>query len=163
MKKVLLILAMAITFWLSSVTAFAEQPELNVKDKAYKAKVMLEGGSGKASIESPATVVVTDGKGTLHVVWSSPNYDYMIVDGEKYLPANSEGNSEFYIPVMAQFGEPFDVIADTTAMSKPHEIEYKITLTKINGTLSSVLLYLGIAFIVVAITSLVIKRGKKNS
>ena len=25
--------------------------------------------------------------------------------------------------------EPFTVVADTTAMSEPHEIEYKLTLT----------------------------------
>lgn len=161
MKKVLLVLAIVYTFIFSSVTAFAEQPSLNVKDKAYKAKVTLEGGSGRATIESPATVMVTKGKGTVHVVWSSPNYDYMIVDGEKYFPVNTEGNSAFDIPVMAQFGEPFTVVADTVAMSKPHEIEYTITLTKINGTVSTILLYAGVVFIVVGITSLVIKRGKK--
>ena len=33
--------------------------------------------------------------------WSSPNYDYMVVDGEKYLPVNTEGNSVFQIPVEA--------------------------------------------------------------
>ena len=38
---------------------------------------------------------------TATIVWSSPNYDYMIVDGEKYLPTNTEGNSTFEIPVSA--------------------------------------------------------------
>ncbi|MCQ2535359.1 MAG: hypothetical protein MJ110_00160 [Lachnospiraceae bacterium] len=161
MKKLLVILAVLLTMLSTSLTAFAAQPTLNVKDKVYKAKVELAGGSGRASIDSPATVMVSGGKGTLHVVWSSPNYDYMIVDGEKFLPVNTEGNSEFDIPVMAQFDEPFTVIADTTAMSKPHEIEYTITLKKINGTLSTILLYTGLAFIVVAITSLILKRVKK--
>ena len=63
---------------------------------------------------------------TASIVWSSPNYDYMIVDGEKLLPVNTEGNSVFKIPV-ASFDTALDVIADTVAMSKPHEIEYKIT------------------------------------
>lgn len=86
----------------------------------------MEGGTGRAEVESPAKLVVKDKKATLSVVWSSPNYDYMIVGGRKYEPVNTEGNSVFEIPVEA-LGEPFDVVADTTAMSKPHEIEYKFT------------------------------------
>ena len=60
--------------------------------------------------------------------WSSPNYDYMVVDGEKYLPTNTEGNSTFEIPVAA-LGTPLAVTADTVAMSTPHEIEYTLTFT----------------------------------
>ena len=76
-------------------------------------------------MDSPAKVVIKDGKITATVVWSSPNYDYMIVDGEKLLPVNTEGNSVFEIPV-ASFDTALDVIADTVAMSKPHEIEYTL-------------------------------------
>ena len=60
------------------------------------------------------------------LVWSSPNYDYMIVDGEKYLPTNTEGNSTFEIPVAA-LDTALTVTADTVAMSTPHEIEYTLT------------------------------------
>lgn len=88
--------------------------------------VSLEGGSGKATIESPANVVACDDGYLLTIIWSSPNYDYMIVGDEKYLPINTEGNSTFEIPV-ATFDEPLNVVADTVAMSKPHEIEYTIT------------------------------------
>ena len=55
----------------------------------------------------------------------------MIVDGEKYLPTNTEGNSTFEIPVAALV-TPLAVTADTVAMSKPHEIEY--TLTSVSYT-----------------------------
>ena len=89
-------------------------------------EITVEGGSGKAEILSPVTVTVADGKTTATVQWSSPNYDYMIVDGEKYLPINTEGNSIFEIPILI-FDEPMDVIGDTVAMSKPHEIEYTLT------------------------------------
>ena len=58
--------------------------------------------------------------------WSSPHYDYMIVDGERYEPVNTDGNSVFEIPV-PYFDKPVNVIADTTAMSEPHEIEYTLT------------------------------------
>jgi hypothetical protein len=71
-------------------------------------------------------VVIEDGKATARIQWSSENYDYMIVDGEKYLPLSTEGGSVFEIPVSA-FDEPLKVIGDTVAMSKPHEIEYVLT------------------------------------
>ena len=52
----------------------------------------------------------------------------MIVDCEKYLPTNTEGNSTFEIPVSA-LGVPLSVVADTVAMSTPHEIEYTLTFS----------------------------------
>ena len=97
-------------------------------DGTYTCDVTLEGGSGRATVESPAALTVAEGKMTATIVWSSPNYDYMIVDGEKYLPTNTEGNSTFEIPVAA-LGTPLAVTADTVAMSKPHEIEYTLTFT----------------------------------
>ena len=99
---------------------------VDLEDGTYTAEVTLEGGSGRASIESPATLTVKEGKVTASIVWSSPNYDYMLVNDEKYLPVNTEGNSVFEIPVAA-FDTALDVIADTVAMSKPHEIEYTLT------------------------------------
>ena len=98
----------------------------SLADGTYTAELTFEGGSGKAQILSPATVTADGGKVTATVEWSSPNYDYMIVDGEKYLPVNTDGNSVFEIPVLI-FDEPMTVIGDTVAMSKPHEIEYTIT------------------------------------
>ena len=95
-------------------------------DGTYTCEVTLEGGSGRATVESPAALTVADGKMTAAIVWSSPNYDYMIVDGEKYLPTNTEGNSTFEIPVAA-LDTALDVTADTVAMSTPHEIEYTLT------------------------------------
>ena len=102
--------------------------EMDLEDGEYTVELAMEGGSGKASVDSPTTLVVEGGAATLTVVWSSPNYDYMIVNGEKYLPVNEEGNSVFEIPVTI-LNEPFSVIGDTTAMSQPHEIEYKFTVT----------------------------------
>ena len=95
-------------------------------DGSYTCEVTLEGGSGRATVESPAALTVADGKMTATLVWSSPNYDYMIVDGEKYLPTNTEGNSTFEIPVSA-LNTALTVTADTVAMSTPHEIEYTLT------------------------------------
>ena len=73
-----------------------------------------------------AALTVADGIMTATIVWSSPNYDYMLVDGEKYLPVNTDGNSMFEIPVAA-LDTALAVTADTVAMSTPHEIDYTLT------------------------------------
>ena len=98
-----------------------------LEDGDYTIEVVLEGGSGRASVESPVQIVVKDGAVTASIQWSSPNYDYMIVDEEKFLPVNTEGNSVFEIPVSV-FDEKINVIGDTIAMSTPHEIEYTLLL-----------------------------------
>ena len=96
------------------------------QDGAYTMEITFEGGSGKAKILSPVTVTVKDRTATATLQWDSPNYDYMIVDGKKYLPVNADGDSVFEVPVPA-FDEPVTVIGDTVAMSKPHEVEYTLT------------------------------------
>lgn len=102
-----------------------EETGREVQDGTYQMEVELWGGSGRASVTSPAKVEIKDGKAVATLEWSSPNYDYMVVDGEKYLPVNTEGNSVFQIPVEA-FDQDIAVIADTVAMSTPHEIEYTL-------------------------------------
>ena len=111
-----------------NVEAQAAEAVETPADGSYTCEVTLEGGSGRATVDSPAALTVADGKMTATIVWSSPNYDYMIVDGEKYLPTNTEGNSTFEIPVSA-LGTPLSVVADTVAMSTPHEIEYTLTFS----------------------------------
>ena len=111
-----------------NVEAQAAEAVETPADGSYTCEVTLEGGSGRATVDSPAALTVADGKMTTTIVWSSPNYDYMIVDGEKYLPTNTEGNSTFEIPVSA-LGVPLSVVADTVAMSTPHEIEYTLTFS----------------------------------
>ena len=102
-----------------------EETGWKFQDGTYQMEVELLGGSGRASVTSPAKVEIKDGKAVATLEWSSPNYDYMVVDGEKYLPVNTEGNSVFRIPVEA-FDRDITVIADTVAMSTPHEIEYTL-------------------------------------
>ena len=96
-----------------------------VTDGEHTIEVALEGGTGRASVESPAVIRKNGDEITAVITWSSPYYDYMIVDGQRYEPVNTEGNSVFEIPV-ASFDSPLEVIADTTAMSEPHEIEYTL-------------------------------------
>ena len=109
------------------VSSIVTVQQLGLEDGTYIADGTLEGGSGRATISSPVELTVKDGQMTARIEFSSPYYDYMVVDGEKYEPENTEGNSQFTIP-MAGFDAGVPVTADTVAMSEPHEIDYEIVL-----------------------------------
>lgn len=101
--------------------------ETDLEDGEYSIQVDLEGGSGKASVSSPTLMLVKNGRMYAELQWSSSNYDYMIVDGEKFQNESEEGrNSVFTIPVTA-LDDKMEVIADTLAMGAPHEIDYTLT------------------------------------
>ncbi len=117
-----------------------EQPASSEEATRCWATVTLEGGSGKASVESPCPVLERSGELLALITWSSSHYDFMIVDGEKILPVNTEGNSQFEIPLKSSAESagtsrteslPADcemqVQADTTAMSTPHLVDYTLS------------------------------------
>lgn len=104
---------------------FVTARSLKLEDGAYTVGVTLSGGSGKASVQSPARLTVKDGACEAELVWSSKNYDYMKLGEEKFLPVSTEGNATFLIPV-PYFDRPVSVIADTVAMSQAHEISYTL-------------------------------------
>ena len=106
------------------VTPYVMQ-KCGLKDGSYTISVKLAGGSGRASVKSPASMRVKDGIPLARIEWSSPNYDYMILNGKKILPLANEQNSVFELPVLV-FDKPMSVFADTTAMSTPHEILYQL-------------------------------------
>ena len=110
----------------NSETQAPAAAELVLSDGEHTAEVTLEGGTGRASVESPALLRINGDECIAVIKWSSPHYDYMIVDGQRYEPVNTEGNSVFEIPV-PYFDKAVKVTADTTAMSEPHEIEYTLT------------------------------------
>lgn len=90
-------------------------------DGTYEIGVALEGGTGRATVRSPATLRVGNGAATAVIIWSSSNYDYMLVDGVQYAPLTLTGGAAFEIPVRSW---ELPVTADTTAMGSPHEISY---------------------------------------
>lgn len=101
-------------------------PEIVAGEKTIE--VSLEGGTGKVKLISP-TIIKEEADGYLVTLeWSSKNYDYMIVDGVKYFPVLVNEHSIFEIPVK-DINASLNVIADTVAMSTPHEIEYVITFS----------------------------------
>ena len=97
-------------------------------DGSYTVEVALEGGSGRASVQSPAALTVENGEMTAKIIWSSKNYDLMIVNGTEYTPAYENNLSVFEIPVSA-LNTALPVQAETTAMSQPHMIDYTLTFT----------------------------------
>ena len=123
MWKGIFLAALALCLVMTPAAVRAESVAL--EDGEYRVDVILEGGSGRSGIVSPAVLLVKDGQPYVRIEWDSSHYDYMKVGGEMYLPVNEEGNSVFEIPVTA-FDEPVTVIGDTTAMSVPHEIEYTL-------------------------------------
>ena len=111
-------------------SVMADIPEAVPVDRAdgeYAVEVTMTGGSGRAGVSSPTWLIVQDGRAFVRLLWSSTYYDYMIVNGRTYLNQTTDGgNSTFIIPVTA-FDEPVEVIADTTAMGDPVEINYALT------------------------------------
>ena len=110
-----------------TMRAIPEAVPLDLADGTYAIEVTMTGGSGRASISSPTWLIVQDGKAFAKLLWSSTYYDYMIVNGRKYLNQTTDGgNSTFIIPVTA-LDEPMEVVADTTAMGDPVAIDYVLT------------------------------------
>ncbi len=116
LQKLLLVLLSCLL--LAAPALAAETPA----DGTYTVELTMSGGTGKASIASPVDIVVEDGSITATVVWSSSNYDRMTVDGVDYEPTTTEDGSTFEIPIVLD--EDMVVMAETLAMSEPHDIEY---------------------------------------
>jgi len=131
----------------------------------------LSGGSGRVKIESPAELIVASGTMTASVIWSSPYYEYMLVDGNYYYPVNTDGNSTFEIPV--SLDKDMAVSAQTVAMSVPHEIDYTIrfnsdTLKPFNGGGAAEILFdISIAAVIIVLiiglfSYVTVKSKQKN-
>ena len=84
----------------------SEAVAVDMPDGEYSIEVNMTGGSGRASVSSPTWLIIKDGHAYARLLWSSSYYDYMIVDEVRY-----ENH----------------VIADTTAMGDPVEVEYHLT------------------------------------
>ena len=127
MKKKVTELIVCLLSVICFLTACHTPQSEKLADGTYQADVTLTGGSGRATVDSPAALTVEGGKIYATIVWSSPYYDYMMVEDETYYNEAEAGeNSTFTIP-LEKLPCEISVIADTTAMSVPHEIEYTLS------------------------------------
>lgn len=123
-KKTLAILCVCAALCVLLASALVSGRSKELTDGDYTIVVSLSGGSGRASVESPAKLVVSGETRTAVIVWSSPYYEYMLVDGVRYEPLPSDGNSTFEIPIVLD--TDMEVSASTIAMSQPHLVEYTL-------------------------------------
>lgn len=79
MKKKVTELIVCLLSVICFLTACHAPQSEKLADGTYQADVTLTGGSGRATVDSPAAITVKDGKIYATIVWSSPYYDYMIV------------------------------------------------------------------------------------
>ena len=86
----------------------------------------FSGGSGKVTISCP-TVHVQQGNITADIVFSSTKYVSARLGDQAYEPTAGEDGATFTIP--APLNTEFSLFATTTAMSAPHEIEYKLFIS----------------------------------
>lgn len=89
--------------------------------------VSLSGGSGRASVESPASVRQTDEGYVLTLVWSSSHYDLMVVDGSEITPVSREDGSTFELE-LDSLPDTISFQAETSAMGTPHLIDYTLAI-----------------------------------
>ena len=135
-----------------------------LNDGEYLIEVNMTGGSGKATVTSPTHITVKDSKVSAEIEWSSPNYDYMEVDGKEYRPVNESGNSKFIIDV-PKLDEEIPVKAETLAMSEPHIIDYTLYFdsktAKAEGGFTGFII--GGVIAVLAISAVIVQRRRKSA
>lgn len=139
-------------------------------DGEYSIEVNLAGGSGRANVSSPTLLIVREGRAYARLLFSSPYYDYMVVGETVYDNLTTDGgNSTFEIPVTVM-DAPMEVIADTTAMGDPMEIEYTLTFyseslgdkSQIPQEAAKKVLYISLAIIAVgAVLNYFAKKRRK--
>ena len=138
-----------------------------LSDGSYTIDVTIEGGSGRATVKSPAELTVENGYMQAKIEWSSPNYDYMEIDGKEYYPINDVGNSEFLIDVVS-LDSDIPISAETVAMSQPHIIDYTLyfdssTVKKeINSHVVTAFSIAGVVLAVTVVSVILFRRKKSN-
>ena len=80
MKKKVTELIVCLLSVICFLTACQAPQNEKLADGTYQADVTLTGGSGRATVDSPAAITVKDGKIYATIVWSSPYYDDMMVE-----------------------------------------------------------------------------------
>ena len=97
---------------------------LGLADGIYECAAVLE-GKGRTGVESPAAVTFTDCECIAHIVFTTAKIDYIILNGEKYLPVSVTGGAAFDIPVFV-FDRKIALTVDSTAIKPAAEVQYSL-------------------------------------
>lgn len=108
--------------WRAETRVTAES--LGLADGAYLADVSIEGG--RAKLLSPAVLTVEDGCCLATLVFGTTKIDYVLMDGEIYMPEEADEGVAFTVPVAA-FDRGLSIIVDSTAIQPATEVAYTIT------------------------------------
>ena len=108
--------------WSDAGTVTVES--LGLADGAYLVDVTLEGG--RAKLRSPAALAVEGGACTATLAFATKKIDYVLVDGVKYLPEETDDGVAFTVPVAA-FDRGLSIIVDSTAILPATEVAYTVT------------------------------------
>ncbi len=124
-KKNLFSFAVAAAFLVLIVFAayYCKAPE---KGEFAPGSFSFSGGTGRVQI-SCESVKLDHGRYSAVIVFSSPHYSYVKVNDVKYEGSYTPDTSSFEIPV--EVDQEFPVIGCTTAMSVPHEVEYRLLIS----------------------------------
>ena len=123
MKHMILrLLALVLCLALPGMGALAEASAIPEGEYAPDG-FTFSGGTGKVTISCPM-ITVENGAVTARLVFSSPNYPTVTVDGAAYTATHEGKTSVFVIPAVVN--ADMTVVGTTTAMSQPHDIEYTI-------------------------------------
>ena len=110
------ILAALLAWLVAAVGALAEDA---IAPDAFS----FTGGTGRVTITC-SRLWLEDGGARAEIVFSSPNYAYVKVDGVEYATTHEGETSAAVVPV--NVNRTTQILAMTTAMSAPHEIAYTL-------------------------------------
>lgn len=74
---------------------------IDLRNTTYTIEAVMSGEDGVGQIKTPTSIFVREKQATIVITWDTPDYNYMIVGGEKILPKSKEGGAVFWIPVTA--------------------------------------------------------------
>lgn len=94
-------------------------PLSGLADGDYNIAVDVSGGTD--TVESPAPLKMADGQATATLKFSSPDYDYLVITGEKYEPTEVTDDSATYEVPVKVFDTAIPVTFDSTASGSQEE------------------------------------------
>lgn len=131
MKRVLPVLAVVLVLaafagiFYKSTTEHTKEDSL--KEGTYFPEFSFTGGTGKVIITCEQ-VVIENGQATATIVFDSPHYTWVKIDGAQYDNETPGADvSTFEIPVNPE--GTTEITAETTAMSVAHEITYELLIS----------------------------------